>query len=72
MLTRIAYHSDQFLRDGERLAAHMTGTVKVDGVDMEFESFMFGKVDGQSGKLEWLQERTVWGPRGGAPEHGVR
>lgn len=63
---------DQFLRDGERLAAHMTGTVKVDGVDMEFESFMFGKVDGQSGKLEWLQERSVWGPRGGAPEHGVR
>ncbi|TGO69334.1 hypothetical protein BOTNAR_0012g00220 [Botryotinia narcissicola] len=36
---------DQFLRDGDNLAAHMTGTIKVDGEDTEFESFMFGKVD---------------------------
>ncbi|KAI9647911.1 hypothetical protein NHQ30_004300 [Ciborinia camelliae] len=62
---------DQFLRDGDRLAAHMTGTIKVDGVETEFESFMFAKVDKESGKLEWLQERSVWGPQGGAPEHGV-
>ncbi|TGO24688.1 hypothetical protein BPAE_0097g00340 [Botrytis paeoniae] len=63
--------ADQFLRDGDNLAAHMTGTIKVDGEDTEFESFMFGKVDKQSGKLEWLQERSIWGPQGGAPEHGV-
>ncbi|KAF7912172.1 uncharacterized protein EAF01_001193 [Botrytis porri] len=62
---------DQFLRDGDSLAAHMTGTIQVDGEDTEFESFMFGKVDKQSGKLEWLQERSIWGPQGGAPEHGV-
>ncbi|KAF5876740.1 putative mitochondrial substrate carrier protein [Botrytis fragariae] len=62
---------DQFLRDGDSLAAHMTGTIKVDGEDTEFESFMFGKVDKQSGKLEWLQERSIWGPQGGAPEHGA-
>ncbi|KAF7929940.1 uncharacterized protein EAE97_009537 [Botrytis byssoidea] len=62
---------DQFLRDGDNLAAHMTGTIKVDGEDTEFESFMFGKVDKQSGKLAWLQERSIWGPQGGAPEHGV-
>ncbi|TGO12365.1 hypothetical protein BTUL_0089g00010 [Botrytis tulipae] len=64
-------HSDQFLRDGDNLAAHMTGTIKVGGEDTEFESFMFGKVDKQSGKLAWLQERSIWGPQGGAPEHGV-
>ncbi|TEY84200.1 hypothetical protein BOTCAL_0019g00240 [Botryotinia calthae] len=64
--------ADQFLRDGENLAAHMTGTVKVDGVGMEFESFMFGKVDRESRKLEWLREGSVWGPRGEAPERGVR
>jgi hypothetical protein len=49
----------------------MTGTIKVDGADTEFESFMFGKVDKESGKLEWLIERSVWGPLGGASEHGV-
>ncbi|KAF7922218.1 hypothetical protein BELL_0316g00050 [Botrytis elliptica] len=62
---------DQFLRDGDNLAAHMKGTIQVDGEDTEFESFMFGKVDKQSGKLAWLQERSIWGPQGGAPEHGV-
>lgn len=49
----------------------MTGTIKVDGVDTTFESFMFGKVDKDSGKLEWLVERSVWGTTGQAPEHGV-
>lgn len=49
----------------------MTGTIKIDKVDTEFESFLFAKVDKESGKLEWLIERSVWGPRGGASEHGV-
>lgn len=49
----------------------MTGTIKVNGADTEFESFMFGKVDKESGKMEWMVERSVWGAAGGAPEHGV-
>lgn len=49
----------------------MTGTIKVDGTDTFFESFMFGKVDEKSGKLEHLIERSIWGPVGGDPEHGV-
>jgi hypothetical protein len=49
----------------------MTGTIKVEGVDMFFESFMFGKVDKETGKLEWLKERSVWGAVGKEPEHGV-
>ncbi|PQE22393.1 mitochondrial substrate carrier protein [Rutstroemia sp. NJR-2017a WRK4] len=61
----------EFLRDGDQLAARMSGTIKVDGADTEFESFMFAKVDKKSGKMEWLKERSVWGPTGGAPEHGV-
>lgn len=48
----------------------MTGTISVDGVATVFESFMFAKVDGD-GKMEWLNERSVWGPAGGEPEHGV-
>ncbi|KAI0182953.1 hypothetical protein EV127DRAFT_377799 [Xylaria flabelliformis] len=62
---------DEFLRDGDRLAAHMTGTIKVDGADTTFESFMFARVEKESGKLEWLVERSIWGPTGGAPEHGA-
>ncbi|XXG96729.1 hypothetical protein Hte_003020 [Hypoxylon texense] len=61
----------EFLRDGDQLAARMTGTIKVNGADTFFESFMFGKVDKGTGKMEWLIERSVWGPKGGAPEHGV-
>lgn len=49
----------------------MTGTIKVDGADTFFESFMFAKVDKSSGKMEWMIERSVWGPPGEAPEHGV-
>lgn len=63
--------SEEFLRDGDQLAARMTGTIKVDGADTKFESFMFGKVDEASGRIEWLIERSVWGPVGGEPEHGV-
>ncbi|KAI0857237.1 hypothetical protein F4860DRAFT_490407 [Xylaria cubensis] len=62
---------DEFLRDGDRLAAHMTGTIKVDGADTTFESFMFARVEKESGKMEWLVERSIWGPAGGAPEHGA-
>ncbi|KAJ7868341.1 hypothetical protein B0H14DRAFT_3441263 [Mycena olivaceomarginata] len=49
----------EFLHDGDQLAARMTGTIKVDGVDTEFESFMFAKVDKERGKMEWLIERSV-------------
>lgn len=49
----------------------MIGTIKVDGVETEFESFMFAKLDEESGKLLWLIERSIWGPAGGAPEHGA-
>ncbi|KAK8122840.1 hypothetical protein PG984_011510 [Apiospora sp. TS-2023a] len=61
----------EFLRDGDQLAARMTGTIKLDGTATEFESFLFAKVDQGTGKMEWLIERSVWGPIGGAPEHGV-
>lgn len=63
--------SHEFLRDGDQLAARMTGTIKVDGADAQFESFMFAKLDKESGKMEWLIERSVHGPVGGEPEHGV-
>ncbi|KAI1210334.1 uncharacterized protein F4807DRAFT_422929 [Annulohypoxylon truncatum] len=56
----------EFLRDGDQLAARMTGSIKVGGTDTEFESFMFGKVDKATGKMEWLIERSVWGPVAGA------
>ncbi|KAI2615395.1 hypothetical protein GGR54DRAFT_642417 [Hypoxylon sp. NC1633] len=62
---------NEFLRDGDQLAARMTGTMKVDGVDTQFESFMFAKVDKVTGRMEWLNERAVWGPVGEAPVHGV-
>ncbi|KAI1269073.1 hypothetical protein F5Y18DRAFT_373514 [Xylariaceae sp. FL1019] len=62
---------DQFLRQDDSLAAHMIGTIKVDGVATTFESFMFGKVENETGKLEWLIERSIWGATGQVPEHGV-
>ncbi|MCJ1456309.1 hypothetical protein MMC28_006669 [Mycoblastus sanguinarius] len=62
---------EEFLRDGDQLAARMTGTIKVDGTDTAFESFMFAKIDKESGRMEWLIERSVWGPMGAEPEHGV-
>ncbi|KAK9780022.1 putative mitochondrial substrate carrier protein [Seiridium cardinale] len=61
----------EFLRDGDQLAARMTGTIKVDSVNTTFESFMFAKVDKESGKMEYLIERSVWGRAGEAPEHGT-
>lgn len=71
MLTPVGWNSHEFLRDGDQLAARMTGTIKVSGAETEFESFLFGKVDKDSGKLEWLIERAIWGPFGGASEHGT-
>jgi hypothetical protein len=59
----------QFLRDGDQLAARMTGSIKVNDMDMAFESSIFAKVD-ESGKMEWLIERAVWGPVGEAPTYG--
>ena len=64
-------HSEEFLRDGNQLAARMTGTIKINGADTAFESFMFAKIDKESGRMEHLIERSVWGPVGGQPEHGV-
>ncbi|VUC30546.1 unnamed protein product [Clonostachys rosea] len=61
----------EFLRDGDLLSAHMTGTIKVDGAPIFFESFMFAKVHKESGKMEHLIERSVWGPVGQDPTHGV-
>lgn len=60
------YPSHEFLRDGDQLAARMTGTLSIDRVAIEFEGFIFAKVDG-SGKLEWLKERAISGLVGGAP-----
>lgn len=62
------FHLINFLIE---LAARMIGTIKVDGVDTEFESFMFAKIERASGKMLWLIERSIWGPVGKAPEHGV-
>ncbi|KAM0549189.1 hypothetical protein ACHAPJ_009498 [Fusarium lateritium] len=62
---------EEFLRDGDQLAARMTGTIKVDKVNTFFESFLFGKIDNESGKIEYLIERSVWGEVGKEPEHGV-
>lgn len=49
----------------------MTGTIQIEGVESFFESFMFGVVDGSTGKLVSLVERSVWGQVGNEPEHGV-
>jgi hypothetical protein len=63
--------STEFLRDGDQLAAHMTGTIKVEGADVVFESFMFATIDKESGKMAVLTERAIWGPAGSEPEHGL-
>jgi hypothetical protein len=66
-----SFPRNEFLRDGDQLAARMTGTIKLGGVETEFESFMFAEVDGESGKMEWMIERAVWGAAGAAPQYGV-
>lgn len=68
MITNTA--STEFLRDGDMLAARMTGTIKVDGTETEFESSLFAKLD-SAGRMEWLKERSVWGPAGGAADKGI-
>ena len=50
----------------------MTGTIKVEGVDMFFESFFFAKVNKDDGRLEHLIERGIWGQVGKEAEHGVQ
>lgn len=67
----LIFTSHQFLRDGDQLAARMTGTIKIDGAATEFESFMIAMVDKESGRMEWMIERSIWRPVGGPPEHGV-
>jgi hypothetical protein len=49
----------------------MTGTIQIEGAQSFFESFMFGAVDAESGRLVSLVERSVWGQVGKEPEHGV-
>ncbi|KAJ3550198.1 hypothetical protein NM208_g89 [Fusarium decemcellulare] len=61
---------EEFLRDGDQLAAHMTGTIKVDGVNTYFEAFLFAKVN-KDGKMESMLDRSIWGEVGKAPEHGA-
>jgi hypothetical protein len=49
----------------------MTGTIKLDGVDTDFESFVFAKVDKASKKMEWLIKRSIWGLIGGGSTDGA-
>jgi len=63
--------SDEFLRDGPRLAAHMTETLKPDGVDNTFVSFIVARVDEKNGKVEYMIERSIWNRPDGAPEQGA-
>jgi hypothetical protein len=63
--------SEEFLRDGNQLAARMTGTMKLDGAETRFESFMFARLEEGSGKMVSLTERALWGPVGAEYEHGV-
>lgn len=49
----------------------MDGVIKLDGQSTYFESFLFAKVDPDTGKMEYLIERAVWGPPGEAPTDGA-
>lgn len=55
--------SRDFLRDGDMLAARMTGTLKIEGTDSEFETFFVAKLD-SAGKMVWLKDRSVYGAVG--------
>lgn len=57
----VCAHREEFLRQGDQLAARMTGTVKLEGKETFFESFFFARVEAGSGRLESLIERAVWG-----------
>ncbi|KAI1749347.1 hypothetical protein F4782DRAFT_533469 [Xylaria castorea] len=55
---RAKISEDEFLRDGDQPAAHMTGTIHVDGVGTRssFESFIFAK----GGQREWEARMDNW------------
>ena len=55
-------HREEFLRDETQLAARMTGMISIDGKKVIFESFLFAKIEAESGKMEHLIERAVWTP----------
>lgn len=61
--------SRDFLRDGDMLAARMTGTLRIEGTDSEFETFFVAKLD-SAGKMVWLKDRSVYGPVGEVVEKG--
>lgn len=48
----------------------MTGTIKVEGAEAEFESSLFAKLDGD-GRMEWLKTRSVWGAPGAPADKGT-
>ena len=53
-------------------AAFVYAAVQIEGNPNKFESFMFAKVHKESGKLESLIERSVWGAADKKEwEHGV-
>lgn len=62
---------EEFLRDGDQLAARMTGVLGLDGKETFYECFFFAKVDQESGKLASLTERAVWGEVRGEEVHGT-
>ncbi|KAF1925777.1 uncharacterized protein M421DRAFT_69003 [Didymella exigua CBS 183.55] len=62
---------EEFLRDGNQLAARMTGVLDLGGKDTFYECFFFTAVDGASGKLASLTERAIWGDVGGEEVHGT-
>lgn len=61
----------EFLRDGDQLAARMTGLITADGSKLFYESFMFAGIEKETGKMTWLIERSVYGPAGQEPTEGV-
>ena len=51
----------EFLRDGDQLAARMTGVLLLDGKKTSYECFFFAQVDNETGRLLSLTEQAVWG-----------
>ena len=62
---------EEYLRDGDQLAARMTGVLDLGGKEKFYECFFFAKVDGASGKLASLTERAIWGEVGVQKLHGA-
>ena len=63
------HNRDEFLRDGNQIAARMTGVLDLEGEKTFYECFLFGTVEGE--KLASLTERAVWGEVGGKEVHGL-